>query len=57
MLTAFGFQQKKAAFEQDLPRGNALLLTFITTYGVADNEYKVQLADNELRMDALFEQV
>jgi len=31
-----------------------LLLTFITTYGLVDNEYKQQLADGEIAMDALF---
>jgi hypothetical protein len=32
----------------------ALLLTMVTTYGVAENEYKVQLIDNEVTMEALF---
>jgi predicted AAA+ superfamily ATPase len=49
--------QKINAFQQDLPRGYALLLTFITTYGVATNDYKIQLVDNEVTMDALFTQL
>lgn len=47
-------QQKTAAFRESITPGKGLLLTFITTYGVADNEYKQQLVDNEIKMDALF---
>ncbi|ANH82843.1 hypothetical protein A8C56_19295 [Niabella ginsenosidivorans] len=48
-------QQKLNAFRQQLPPRKTVLLTFITTYGVADNEYRQQFADNELTMEALFE--
>jgi len=47
-------QQKIAAFQESIQPGKSLLLTFITTYGVADNEYKLQLIDNEIKMESLF---
>ncbi|MGH7240443.1 MAG: AAA family ATPase, partial [Candidatus Saccharimonadales bacterium] len=48
-------EQKIAVFREDMPAGKSTLLTFITTYGVADNEYKQQLVDNEITMTALFD--
>ena len=47
-------QNKIAAFQQVLPPRKALLLTFITTYGVADNAYRQQLVDAEITMKAMF---
>ncbi|HMR84398.1 MAG TPA: ATP-binding protein [Niabella sp.] len=49
-------QQKIAAFRESLPPGKGLLLAFITTYGVADNEYRQQFVDNEIGMESLFDQ-
>ncbi len=49
-------QQKINAFRESTPSSKGLLITFITTYGVSDNEYKVQLVDNEIKMDPLFDQ-
>lgn len=48
-------QQKMTALRESIPFKKGLLLAFVTTYGVADNEYKLQHVDNELRMEALFE--
>ena len=47
-------QQKINAFRAGMPKGKATVLTFITTYGVADNEYKLNLVDNEITMESLF---
>lgn len=47
--------QKITAFRPSLPSGKGWLLTFITTYGVADNEYKQQFVDSEISMESLFE--
>lgn len=47
-------QQKINAFRTGMPKGKATVLTFITTYGVADNEYKLNLVDNEITMESLF---
>lgn len=49
-------QQKITAFRESIPPRKGLLLAFITTYGVADNEYKLQFVDNEIRMESLFEE-
>ena len=48
-------ENKTAAFRRDTATRKTLLLTLITTYGVRDNIYKQQLIDNEIKMDALFE--
>ena len=47
-------QQKINAFRAGMPKGKATVITFITTYGVADNEYKLNLVDNEITMESLF---
>jgi hypothetical protein len=47
-------QNKLQVFRQNMKERKALLLTMITTYGVAENEYKAQLIDNEVTMEALF---
>lgn len=49
-------QQKTAAFREVMPAGRGLVLTFITPYGIADNAWRQQFVDNEIRMEALFEQ-
>jgi AAA+ ATPase superfamily predicted ATPase len=49
-------QQKITGFRESIPLAKGLLLAFITTYGVTDNEYKLQLVDNEIRMEALFDE-
>jgi hypothetical protein len=47
-------QNKLQVFRQNMKERKALLLTMVTTYGVAENEYKAQLIDNEVTMEALF---
>ena len=47
-------ENKLMIFRKQAGMRKTLLLTFITTYGLADNTYKQQLADNEITMDALF---
>lgn len=53
---AKALRQKIAAFRETMPSGKGLLLTFITTYGLADNQYRIQLVDNEVKMESLFDQ-
>ncbi|MFI5124796.1 MAG: ATP-binding protein [Chitinophagales bacterium] len=47
-------RHKVDVFRRQTNTRKALLLTFITTYGIAGNEYKEQLADGEITMEALF---
>jgi uncharacterized protein len=47
-------KRKILAFKKDVPARKTVLFTFITTYGVANNEYKQQWVDNEITMEALF---
>jgi hypothetical protein len=47
-------QNKLSVFRQASSTKKTLLLTFITTYGVADNAHKAYLVDSEVKMDALF---
>ena len=47
-------ENKVMVFREQAGARKTLLLTFITTYGLADNAYKQRLADNEITMDALF---
>lgn len=47
-------RNKILAFRQDTKTRKQLILTFITTYGLQDNVYREQLADQELTIEALF---
>lgn len=47
-------QNKLMMFRQSTGTRKTLMLTFITTYGMYDNEYRVQLEDNDVKMDDLF---
>jgi AAA+ ATPase superfamily predicted ATPase len=47
-------QNKLMAFRRYTNTRKTLFLTFITTYGLSDNEYRQQLADYEITMDSLF---
>ncbi len=47
-------QNRLMLFRQQTGTRKTLLLTFISTYGLTDNAYKQQLADNEVTMEALF---
>ncbi len=51
---AAALENKLMVFRRQTDTRKTLLLTFITVYGLADNTYKQQLADNEVTMDVLF---
>jgi uncharacterized protein len=52
---ADNLRQKIGVFKAATATRKAIFLTFITTYGLADNEYAGSLVQNSLTMDALFE--
>jgi hypothetical protein len=52
---ATDLRKKMMIFRQSKNTRKQSLLTFITTYGLADNEYKQELVDCEITMEALFE--
>jgi hypothetical protein len=52
---ANSLQNKVMQFRQSTQTNKTLFLTFITTYGVVDNDYKTQRVDAEVRMNSLFE--
>lgn len=45
---------KKEVFRKRSGSRKTILLTFISTYGIAENEYRNQLVDSEITMEALF---
>lgn len=45
---------KKEVFRMHSRSNKTIHLTMITTYGVKDNDYKMQLADSEVQMEDLF---
>jgi AAA+ ATPase superfamily predicted ATPase len=51
---AAALNNKLMTFRKHTGIRKTLLLTFITTYGLTDNDYKQQLADVEITMEALF---
>jgi uncharacterized protein len=51
---AGSLEKRLMLFRQQTATRKNLMLTFITTHGIADNAYKTQLVDNSLTMDALF---
>jgi len=51
---AEALQNKIHAFRRATGTKKTLFLTFVTTYGVLDNDYKVQGVDAEVTMNALF---
>ncbi len=48
---AVDLRKKLLIFRQQVNTRKSLLLTFITTYGLADNEHRQQLVDCEITMD------
>ena len=52
---AENLRQKMGVFQKATNTRKALFLTFITTFGLADNEYSSSLVQNSLSIDALFE--
>ena len=51
---AANLRNKIGAFREKTKSKKSIFLTMITTYGVADNQYKY-LIQNDLKMDILFE--
>jgi AAA+ ATPase superfamily predicted ATPase len=51
---ADALHNKVSVFRQATETRKTLFLTFITTYGVADNDYKTQRVDAEVKMESLF---
>lgn len=51
---AMELANKIDAFKLSTGTKSSLFLTFITTYGLADNQYRTQLVQNELKLDDLF---
>lgn len=51
---AADLQNKMNVFRQVTDAKKTLFLTFVTTYGLFDNEYKRQLVDYEITMESLF---
>lgn len=47
-------RNKIAVFKEHTGTRNAIYLTFITTFGIQQNEYSLTLVQNSLTMDALF---
>lgn len=47
-------RNKMMAFRQNTKTRMQLILTFVTTYGLQDNVYREQLAEQEITMTALF---
>ena len=47
-------QNNIEAFRSQTKTKSSLFLTFITTYGLTQNQYRTQLVQNELTMDDLF---
>jgi hypothetical protein len=52
---AMDLQNKAIVFRQTTDTKKSLFLTFITTYGVYENDYKMQRVDAEVKMESLFE--
>lgn len=48
-------KHKMTTFKRETNTNKSIFLTFITTFGLKPNTYKQQLVQNELTMDALFE--
>ncbi len=49
-------QEKIAIFKRVSKTKKSLFFTFISTYGVMENEHKNRWVDQEIKMDALFKQ-
>jgi len=54
---AAGLAAKVRAFTSKTRTRKSVFVTFVTTYGVEGNAYSTQLVQNELEMDALFEDI
>jgi len=52
---AADLQKRMVVFQETTDTKKTLFLTFITTYGLFDNDYKHQLSDAEITMEAFFQ--
>ncbi len=52
---AQNLRNKMTTFRTETKTTKALFLTFITTFGLKNNQYSIGLVQNELTMDALFD--
>jgi hypothetical protein len=52
---AADLQKRMVVFRETTNTKKTLFLTFITTYGLFDNDYKRQLSDAEITMEAFFQ--
>jgi AAA+ ATPase superfamily predicted ATPase len=50
-------QNKSRVFKEKTGTRKTLFLTMVTTFGTRQNEYKVSLVQNEVKMDALFKRI
>lgn len=48
-------ENKKEVFKEQTRTNKSLFITFVTTFGVKDNEYAKRLVQNSITADALFE--
>ena len=48
---------KRSIFQQKTGINKTIFITLITTFGVKPNEHYLSVAQNQLQMDVLFEQV
>ncbi|MCB0648007.1 MAG: AAA family ATPase [Saprospiraceae bacterium] len=51
---ALNLRNKMHSFQQTLTRRKALFLTFITSYGLAENKYEKELVQQSINMEQLF---
>jgi len=48
-------RKKRREFENEMASRKNIFITFVTTYGVKQNEHSNNIMDNQVKMDALFE--
>jgi uncharacterized protein len=53
---AENLRNKLSAFRTETDTNKTLFLTMITTFGLKNNEYSMQLVNNTVEMEALFEE-
>jgi len=48
-------ENKRVVFKAETKTKKSLFITFVTTFGIKDNEYAKRLVQNSIQMDSLFE--
>lgn len=48
-------EHKMRAFKENISSRTTVFFIFITTFGVADNDYRQQFVDSEIKMEAQFD--